>query len=212
MSEPMPDLEAALIEDASDEDVPTRTRKPRSDKGKPRGARTGATGRRSKSATLTQLTDDLLVPYASLAMAFGMAAPTVSGVLMARGEKTVGAIVGIAAKNPRMLAALQKASVAGPAFEIAETLLMVGVAGAMDFGRIPPEHPMAQMLGISDIYAQTHADVPMQYATTPEEFVQARTTGPRDFSASGSFPAQFGANSMPVTPMPFVAQTGPMPE
>lgn len=160
MTEPMPelDLSTATIDDATEEEAPTRTRKPRSDKGKPRGPRStgGTSGRRSKSAIVNQITDDLLVPYAGLAASLALVAPTVSGVLLARGEKTVGAVVNIASKNPRMLAALQKASQVGPAVEIAETLLMVGIAGAMDFGRMPPEHPLGMALGVSAVYAETH--------------------------------------------------------
>lgn len=153
----LPDLDSAQLDDAPPE--PTRTRKERSDKGKPRGSRSGGTTRRS-STSLKQIADDLLVPYASFAAGMTMVAPTVAGVLMQRGEKTVDAIVALAAKNPRMLAALKKASVVGPAFEIAETALAVVVAGAMDFGRIPPEHPLGMMTGVSQVYAEMHPDGP----------------------------------------------------
>lgn len=172
----LPDLDGAALSDADDE-PPTRTRKPRSDKGKPRGPRgSGSTsGRRSKSAIVSQITDDLLVPYAGLAASLALVAPTVSGVLLSRGEKTVGAVVNIASKNPKMLAALQKASQVGPAVEIAETLLMVGIAGAMDFGRMPPEHPLGMALGVSAVYAETHDMSGMppvdQYTAAPQPFV-----------------------------------------
>lgn len=171
----LPDLSTATLEDVDDQ--PTRTRKPRSDKGKPRGPRgTGSTsGRRSKSAIVSQITEDLLVPYAGLAASLALVAPTMSGVLLSRGEETVGAVVSLAAKNPKMLAALQKASQVGPAVKIAETLLMVGIAGAMDFGRMPPEHPLGMALGVSAVYAETHdmsgMPVPDQYTAQPQPFV-----------------------------------------
>lgn len=171
----LPDLENASLSEVDDE-APTRTRKPRSDKGKPRGPRsTGTSGRRSKSAIVNQITEDLMVPYAGLAASLAFTAPTVSGVLLTRGEETVGAVVQLAAKNPKMLAALQKASQVTPVVKLIETMLMVGVAGAMDFGRIPPENPLGMALGVSAIYAQTHdmSGVPQtdQYTAGPQPFV-----------------------------------------
>lgn len=193
MSEPMPDLDNAVLTDppSDDSDEPTRTRKQRSDKGKPRG--TG--GRRTSASVHKQIADDLLVPYATFAAGFSMMAPTMAGVMMTRGEKTVDAVVKLAAKNPRMLAALKKASVVGPAFEIAETVLMMAVAGAMDFGRIPADHPLGMMTGVTNVYREMHPDFQM--------------SGP---DASHNAPGMADIpNSMPYVPPPSngMSFTGP---
>lgn len=162
----MPDLNSAVLTDipetdASDslsaDDAPTRTRKPRSDKGKPRGTR-GTGGRPSGAAKSRQLADDLMVPYAMFAAGLSMTAPTVAATLMKRGETTVDALVKIAEKSPRMMKALQAGAKMGPAVELAQTGISVLIAGAVDFGRIPPEHPLALNLGITETYAQMHPE------------------------------------------------------
>lgn len=150
---------------------PKRTRRQRSDKGVPR---TGGTRR----TTNKQLTEDLLVPWALFAQGAGMMVPTVSAVMLERGEKTVGAFVSIAGKHPAMLAAMKKASVIGPGIEIANTLMQMLVAGAMDLGRIPPEHPMAAMTGVAELYAQVHPDMFEQTAANSMPWGPAQSTPP----------------------------------
>jgi hypothetical protein len=145
------DLETATFEDVEAADKPARTRKPRADKGQARGTRA------PRQSSMTALANDLLVPYAMLAGSLGMVAPTLSAFLLVRGEKTVDAILNIAKDHPRMLAAMKKASKMGPGTEIATTIIGAAVAGAVDFGKLPPEHPLAFSLGVTDLYAQVHA-------------------------------------------------------
>lgn len=161
----MPDLSAAELTDLPEgptdgnptKDGPVRTRKERSDKGKPRGPRgSGTGGRPSGAAKSRALADDLLVPYAMMAAGLSMTAPTVAATLIKRGEKTVDALVKIAEKYPRMMKALQAGAKMGPAVELAETGVQVLIAAAVDFGRMPPEHPFAWNLGVTETYAETH--------------------------------------------------------
>lgn len=149
------DLDSAVISDVDEDDAPppSRTRKPRSDKGKPRGTR----GTRASSAR--KVADDLLVPWATIAAGVAMTAPTLSAVMLMRGEKTMDSVVSLASGHPRMMQALQKASKAGPAAELVQTGFMMVLAAGLDFGRIPPEHPMAIATGLTDVYAQTHQPV-----------------------------------------------------
>lgn len=152
-------LDQAIIEpanDAPEDEAPTRTRKPRSDKGKPRS--TG--GRPSRASSLKKLADDLLEPWAMLAAGASMTMPTLAGVMISRGERTADAIVKIAEKHPRMLKALQKGAEMSAFSELAQTGLQMVIAAGMDFGRIPPDSPMGMMTGVSDIYAQTHPPMP----------------------------------------------------
>lgn len=138
------DLSSASLEDT---DTP-RTRKPRSDAGKPRG----------RAASTKSLQEDLLVPWAMLASSVAMVAPTASAVLLKQGEQTVNAIIGIAKDHPKMMAALKKAGKMGPGVHIANTVLCTGIAVALDFGRIPPEHPLAVNLGVSDVYNEVRRE------------------------------------------------------
>lgn len=149
----MPDIDlanATFENDVEPDTKPERTRKPRSDKGQPRAAR----GTRTSSTR--SLADSLLQPYAMLASGLGFVAPTVTAVLLSRGEKTVDAFVEIAKRHPRMLAALKKASVMGPATELATTGIQVVIAAALDFGRLPVDHPLAFSMGITELYMQVH--------------------------------------------------------
>lgn len=150
-------FEGATFEDLTPEDeTPKRTRRPRSDKGVPRGTGTRRTGSRNKV-----LVDELLVGWAGFSTAFAMTLPTVSAVMLTRGEQTMTALVGIAGNNPRMLAALKKASKVGPAMELGRTVAEILVAASLDSGRMPPEHPMAILLGVADLYRQVHPDMPV---------------------------------------------------
>lgn len=164
-TEVLPDLEtlaaSATFEDAvpPPDDAPTRTRKPRADKGQPRGPRGGP-----RASTRGKLATDLLDPLAKLAQGLAFIAPTVSAVIVSRGEKVTTALVEIAKDHPKMLAALQRASQIGPASDLVEFGFMVVIAGAMDFGRIPPNHPLGMITGVSHFYHMTH-----QTPDTPDE-------------------------------------------
>jgi len=158
------DLASATFEDVeATEQTPTRTRKPRSDKGQARGPR-------GRAASVKGLAEDLLVPYAMLASGLSFGAPTVAAVMMQRGEKTVDAFLAIAKEHPKMLTALKKASKMGPATELATTVVQIGIAAALDFGKLPPEHPMAVTMGITELYAMVHPPVDVEtngYVPTP---------------------------------------------
>lgn len=153
----LPDLDtlaaSATFEDAvpPPDDAPTRTRKPRADKGQPRGPRGGP-----RASTRGKLATDLLDPLAKLAQGLAFVAPTVSAVIISRGEKVTTALVEIAKDHPKMMAALQRASQIGPASDLVEFGFMLFIAGAMDFGRIPPNHPLGMITGVTHLYHQTH--------------------------------------------------------
>jgi hypothetical protein len=142
---------AEFIEDPSPaDDTPKRTRQARSDKGVPRSPRT------SNKA----LIEDLLVPYAIIAEGLSLVVPTAAAVLVDRGEKTVGALVKIGTRHPKMLAAMKKASVIGPGTELGTTLFYAVIASALDLGRMPPEHPLSVNTGIGQLYMEMHPDRP----------------------------------------------------
>lgn len=149
---------ATLSDDAeSDSESPKRTRKPRSDKGQPRGTRTGG-GR----TTNKQLADDLLAPWALLAQGMTFTSPTASAVMLQRGEAATKALVSIASKNPKMLAALKKTTTVGPAVTLGRTGIEIVTALLLDVGRIPPEHHLATLFGVTDLYYQVHPEAQQQ--------------------------------------------------
>lgn len=136
----------------------TRTRKRRSDAGKPRGARTAAGAGAAGSAANAKLAAQLCEPIARLATGVAFVAPTMSAVLLDRGDRTAKALVNIAAGRPRMLAALRRTTQAGDASELAETGFRCLIALALDVGRIPLDHPLAMVTGTTAMYREVHPE------------------------------------------------------
>lgn len=95
-------------------------------------------------------------PLAKLAMAAAFAAPTVSCVLVERGEVTARALVAIAEDHPWMLKSLENVGKIGPVTDLAETVMCLMIAAMLDTGRMPPEHPMAVLTGNTARYAKMH--------------------------------------------------------
>lgn len=164
---------------------PKRTRKPRSDKGQPRGTRSSG-GPRGTAA----LADKLLVPWGAVGMGLSQAVPLVGAVWIVRGESSTRALVDLAKTHPKMLAALNKLAIAGPASELAQTGLMLGLALAMEMGRVAPDSPLAQKLrfdeagaSMTDAYFSLHPEK-MEHETSGEQFPYSQ---PPDspFSAPG---------------------------
>jgi hypothetical protein len=136
-----------------------KPRKKRSDAGQARGPR-GSTGPRKArgglSAADKKLADELLNPIAKIVKGLTFVAPTVAGVLANRGEASAQGVVALA--SPKMKEALGKAAKTGPGLDLIETLLMMIVAAAVDFGRMDPDSPVAALLGVRNIYHEMHPE------------------------------------------------------
>lgn len=186
MSDELPDLgfdlDATLDAASSESQDKGKTRKPRSDKGQPR-----ATSRTSTK----KLADDLLNPWAKLAKAVALPLPTVSAVLVERGESTVDALVSIASGHPRMLAALTKASKIGPAADLAETAMYIVVAAMLDLGKLSIESPvMVPFAEVAELHMRmqqaraaemAEAERQMQAAHAPGTFSNGAFAQPPGF-------------------------------
>jgi hypothetical protein len=158
----MPEFDLGTVEFEPDE-APKKTRRPRSDKGVPRGTRsTGGTS----SAKDKKLAEDLLDPWAKIIKGISFMMPTVAAVMAQRGEKTTTAIVSVA--SPKMKEALAKASKFGPATDLVETGLMIAIAAMMDAGRIPDGSPIAAFTGVQELFDLTHQNDNEQ--PTPDAF------------------------------------------
>jgi hypothetical protein len=159
MSEPGEgiDLSDAVFE--PNDDAPKRTRKPRSDKGQPRGTR----GARSSGATAAdrKLADDLLNPWGKAIKGVSFVMPTVGAVMAAKGELATAGIVAVS--SPKMKAALAKAAKVGPGADLVEILVMMVVAGMVDMGQIAPDSFIPEAMGVKEYFDATHdkVDVPV---------------------------------------------------
>lgn len=149
--------------DTPSTDAPAKTRRRRSDAGVPRGSRSTTAAPRKPASS--KLAADIADPIAKLAMGLAFQSPTAAAVLITRGDETAKALVAIAEKHPRMLAALQRVSQVGPATDLVQTGVMLLIAVQMDMGRIPPDHPLASLTGVSQLFLQTHSVEPQEDGT-----------------------------------------------
>lgn len=132
-----------------EEDTPKRTRKPRADAGKPRG-------RRPSNATLKS---QLLVPWATVALAVSQPLPLVGAVMTVRGEPTIDALLALASDHPKMMAALKTVAKAGPASELLQTGALMVMAAMIEIGRVKPEMGVAQASGLTSMYYELHPEL-----------------------------------------------------
>lgn len=157
MTETMPSFEEMFsdaeteIVDQPTEDKPARTRKPRSDKGVPRGERgTRTTGSRGDK----KLAEDLLGPWAKSIKVVAIPFPTLAAVMTEQGEKATEGIVSLA--SPKMKAALAKASKAAPILDLAEIIGMMLVAVLLDIQKLNPDAPLVLFSGVRKHFDATH--------------------------------------------------------
>lgn len=132
-----------------DEDIPVRTRRPRSDAGKTRKPRTPRTG---------PLIEKLLIPWATLTTLASGPLPMTASIMAMRGEPTISALVQMAHGHPKMMAALERVGKVGPASELVQTGTLLLLAIAVETGRLPVDHPISVRSGMADLYQQTHPD------------------------------------------------------
>lgn len=138
----------------------TRTRRRRSDAGKPRT--TAVRGRKTSNA---KLAESLMQPWGLVAKSLEPKSPTAAAVMLTRGEVTCDALVTMLEPYPRMRKALENVGKIGPATVILQTGIEIFMAVQLDFGKIPPEHPMAYGLGVSDLHAKVTPPVEQPFAT-----------------------------------------------
>lgn len=131
-----------------------RTRRPRKPKVDPEtGEPVPPTTRAPRGA---KLKEELLEPFVSLATDVATFAPTVSGVLIVRAERTVDGMVDLATGHKRTMAALQKVAKVSKGTDVLETVLLVLVAAAVDVGRIPLGSPLLDNIGHVEIQRDDH--------------------------------------------------------
>lgn len=157
MTDTMPSFEEMFADteietiDQPTEDKPARTRKPRSDKGIPRGAR-GA--RSTGSSRDKKLAEDLLGPWAKSIKVVAVPFPTLAAVMAETGEKATEGIVSLA--TPKMKEALAKASKAAPILDLAEIIGMMIVAVLLDIQKLNPDAPLVLFSGVRKHFDATH--------------------------------------------------------
>lgn len=131
-------------DDTPEESAP-RKRRTRADSGKPRAPRATSTAKLA-----TELAEPIVIIGSMLAMTM----PTAGTVVSMRAEETAKALVKMAEKRPKMLAALKRMSEVGPAGELVQTVIMVIVAAQIDAERARPDSVIAQAVGVTPIWME----------------------------------------------------------
>lgn len=125
-----------------------------------RKPRTGGTPKKAKAnpnSRLAHIAQGLSHNIALAGIGVSYVAPT-AGFVVCDGADFAGkAIVELAKDRPAVLAALETAAKIGPGVELFKWIVTVGIAFAIDFGRIPPDQILAQFLGVTDAYQKTHS-------------------------------------------------------
>lgn len=109
----------------------------------------------SKS-TLDKLQADLAESLTEASAAIAVASPLAMAALDERAEKTASAIVTLAGGSPKLINALKKTVKARAVVTIAETLSAVSVAAMVDFGRVHPDHMLADKFGVTENYYKVY--------------------------------------------------------
>lgn len=143
----LPLFDVVETEPESTEPKRTRQRRPRQKKYDEDGNEIKAT----RAPRGAKLNDELLESVVSAASDLSAIAPTMAGVLVARAEVTVDGLVALAAGRKRTTAVLKKVASASKISELLTTALLLGLAAAIDFGRIPPESPILDRIGYTEL-------------------------------------------------------------
>jgi len=154
------------FDESEDESTPEesapRKRRTRTDSGKPRAPRATSTAKLA-----TELAEPIVIIGSMLAMTM----PTAGTVVSMRAEETAKALVKMAEKRPKMLAALKRMSEIGPAGELVQTVIMVIVAAQIDADRARPDSVIAQAVGVTPIWMELNqalAEVREEMPPPPE--------------------------------------------
>lgn len=186
MSDAMPSFEEMFgdadveVVDQPTEDKPVRTRKPRSDKGVPRGTR-GPRG--TSSSKDKKLAEDLLGPWAKSIKVVAVPFPTLAAVMAETGEKATEGIVSLA--TPKMKEALAKASKAAPILDLAEIIGMMIVAVLLDIQKLNPDAPLVMFSGVRKHFDATHEVHQEVVPDNVTPFPTSPVTGFAPFPGSG---------------------------
>lgn len=186
------------------DDAPRRTRmrRERSDKGISRGARTGTATRSTKATTAAQLTKNMEDLFAKIAIVLSVQSPTAALVMVERGSANAQACVSIAQNHPRMMAALTRVSQIGPASDLIQSALMLGIALRLDSGAMSHENPLAKVTGVGAYWERIHMsesnsdDGPFTQFSPPPGFGAASSPITDPGNPLYSFAAGMGAGGL----------------
>lgn len=140
-AEDFPPFDAA--EELPDGEPKSRTRKARSDSGKPRAPR---------ATSNVKLAKELAEPLGMIGVMLSMTLPTPGAVLTDRAEVTAAALVKMAEKRPGMMKILRGMSQVGPAGDVIQTIVMLIIAAQIDMNKTAPDGMMAQATGVTPIW------------------------------------------------------------
>lgn len=85
--------------------------------------------------------------------------PCTGYIILRDSDRVANETVKLAAKNPKMLAALEKANQIAPGVFLGKFMVTVGFAVAVDTQRIDPDQQAATLLGVTAIYQQLHGAI-----------------------------------------------------
>lgn len=152
----MPDLEESPVlppREGESKTGTTTTGDPPKRRGRPPGSKNKP---KVDTAQLTTELNDKLSEFISLPISF--VSPIAAAVFEERQDRTIRAIVTIAAKNPRFAAALATFLEGSAYFDLIGTIVGMGIGFAVDHGQVEADSFAATIFHIDDIVMRIYPD------------------------------------------------------
>lgn len=122
---------------------------PGDERAKESGARGGTT--RAMHAAAAKLEEPLLEAVAKGGASLSLALPLTGGVVIRDGESLVTSLLRVAERNPKMLKALQTATVGADYSILLYFVAEIGVAAAVELGAVPVDGSVSRTFGIDKL-------------------------------------------------------------
>ena len=132
--------------------------------------------RRKTPAKLDLLESDLTRELVGFGKNVSSVLPCLGVTLVSRSEKTAKALTRVAENNPKILAALEASTRVVPMLDLAESVLSVAIALAVDLGRLNPDSLLSVNMGVSEIWHEVH-DEGGSTVTGPAQQVVSSSNG-----------------------------------
>jgi len=119
-------------------------------RGRPRGSRS--------TAALKELEGDLTEFFGEVGLYMMGAAPTAGYITVEHSKRLGPAVVALVKDHPRLLKMAQRVSKVNSGAAVGKYAFTLLIALQVDFGRMAPDTILAERLGVTDAYNETHEE------------------------------------------------------
>lgn len=99
----------------------------------------------------------------------GPVLPVTGYIILEDAEAFTQAALNLAKRHPKVLKALEKAAQVGPGITVGRFMVKIGVAMNVDSGRMQPQSPISNMMGVYEAWKIVHPDLAQQNGNVMSE-------------------------------------------